>query len=88
MTAAVNAMIAATKKELGIASPSKVMLEIGAQMREGLTAGFAAPAMMAPQTTNTVTNNVTVPINATLNNGMDAMAFQYMVEQAVVRALQ
>ncbi len=50
----IDAAIAAIKQKLGIASPSKVFAEIGAQMAVGLAQGFAAPPLAVSLVQNTL----------------------------------
>jgi TP901 family phage tail tape measure protein len=94
MIRAMQAMVARTQEELGIASPSSVFARIGEQIAEGLAMGIqrgggavsqiAAQTMSASPTSSTAVNNT---FNTTINSGMDQAFFEQQVLQTVSGAL-
>lgn len=90
----IEAMIKTVKYQLDIASPSKVMAEIGEQMMAGLGVGIRnaaqyptmALASASQQVPYALTNSRTMNINmggVNISNGMDDVMFEARVRQVV-----
>ncbi len=90
----IDAMILTVKRQLGIASPSKVMAKIGEQMMKGLGIGIRNTAQyptMAMAGANqsvpyALTNSRTMNVNmggVSINNGMDDVMFEARIRQIV-----
>jgi len=92
MAAALNAIINAVNAQLGIASPSKVFMDIGKQMMAGLELGIMnslAPSAIAPVGGGSMTNNsVSINVPTTINREMDIVQWQGIVVQTVRDALR
>lgn len=86
----IDAMIATVKKQLGIASPSKVFAQIGSQIMAGLAQGVSQPlsSLMGPRSSQpySVSNNRSLAINmggVTVANGMDEVMFEAFIHRTV-----
>ena len=75
---------------LGIASPSRKMIEIGQEIRAGLIQGVTMPRLMPGSTSSSVTTNeITNDFSGMIvNNPMDATVLQAMIVQTVRKSLR